>query len=262
MPSEAGMEKLHADLLVLLKEFHKLCVENDIKYSLHGGSLLGAIREKGFIPWDDDIDVTMTRENYEKFRHYMNTENTNMDIALDEVNEGCYVLYMKGISGKNIWIDILIYDYISENWLAQKIKFLMLVFFLGWLKTKNTMQVAKVGKFAGWKYYLIYMLYMLGKPVSRPKKNKIRDYVAANFLCGSQKLMVRSNDQYIALKLYISKEAIFQYQIVEFEDMKAMIHAGYDAILRSSYGEDYMKPIRIDESHKKAHNIKQEGISI
>ena len=77
MPSEVGMEELHKHLLILLKDFHQLCMDNDIKYSLHGGTLLGAIREKGFIPWDDDLDVTMTRPEYEKFKYFMQNNGTN-----------------------------------------------------------------------------------------------------------------------------------------------------------------------------------------
>lgn len=54
-------------ILKVGKEIHKICIENDIKYSIYGGTLLGAIRHKGFIPWDDDMDFCMTWDNYQKF---------------------------------------------------------------------------------------------------------------------------------------------------------------------------------------------------
>ena len=61
------MKRFWAASLEVLKEIDRVCKKNDIQYILYFGSLLGAVRHKGFIPWDDDLDIAMSRDNYKKF---------------------------------------------------------------------------------------------------------------------------------------------------------------------------------------------------
>ena len=65
-PSTGFLREYQFALLYLLKEFDRICSENNIRYWLSGGTLLGAQRHKGFVPWDDDADVDMMRDDYEK----------------------------------------------------------------------------------------------------------------------------------------------------------------------------------------------------
>ena len=63
---EKMLRKLQLTQLDILKVFDKFCREHDLHYSLYAGSLLGAVRHKGFIPWDDDLDVCMSRADYDR----------------------------------------------------------------------------------------------------------------------------------------------------------------------------------------------------
>ena len=64
---ELQLEQLKQIELDILKQFHQYCIKHNLRYFLTGGTLLGAVRHKGFIPWDDDIDVFMPRVDYERF---------------------------------------------------------------------------------------------------------------------------------------------------------------------------------------------------
>ena len=67
MISQEELREIQLVQLQIMDEIHRVCIKNHIKYYLIGGSALGAVRHKGFIPWDADIDIALPREDYERF---------------------------------------------------------------------------------------------------------------------------------------------------------------------------------------------------
>lgn len=81
----AEMKKMQTEIL---QEFHQFCITHGIKYYLYGGTLLGAVRHHGFIPWDDDIDLVLPRPDYEQLLNLLRTTKIapNLEVIHHKTN--------------------------------------------------------------------------------------------------------------------------------------------------------------------------------
>ena len=104
------LSKLHKVMIEIFDEFVRICEVNNFTYLLSGGTLLGAVRHKGFIPWDDDIDVSMPRADYEKFIKVFNSIE-NSKYYLLQMNKPYYYKYFKLCKKNTIFADPEATDY-------------------------------------------------------------------------------------------------------------------------------------------------------
>ena len=81
------LDELKKRQLNILDVVTHFCEKNDINYFLDCGTLLGAVRHKGYIPWDDDIDIGMMRDNYDKFLKLFNEKNTRYKALTCEIDD-------------------------------------------------------------------------------------------------------------------------------------------------------------------------------
>jgi lipopolysaccharide cholinephosphotransferase len=119
---EISLSECHDILLSLAKEFHTICTENDIPYYMLGGTQLGAVRHKGFIPWDDDMDFGVPREYFSSMVDALKRELPPSMRVLDIHNSDLYTEVLKiemlgtrieeqGRTDKGINVDVFPLDY-------------------------------------------------------------------------------------------------------------------------------------------------------
>ena len=245
-------KEIQYDLLKLLIKFDEICRNNKINYSLHGGTLLGCIREKGFIPWDDDIDVSMNRLEYLKLKNVLKQDS---DLDLDELTNRFPQVWMKLDKRSSVWLDIFIWDPISEIKVIQKLKIYILCIFLAFVKTPKMMYLSTESKkYTGIKHYVIYLIYLFGRLFPNSFKHNRAEWWAQH-LTGRKKYIHRSNDLYAGMRLILPIHVMQKYIDGEFEGHKFMISFYFDEILKSSYGDNYMIPIRMTQNETHTHNV-------
>ena len=132
------LNDIHNIQLEMALEVKRICDKYNIKYSIIAGTLLGAVRHKGFIPWDDDLDIGMLREEYDRFievckkelddKYFLQTWDTDKDFPLPiaklRKNGTRYVEKNSSKSNhhKGIYIDIFPFDNVPESTIKRKVQ--------------------------------------------------------------------------------------------------------------------------------------------
>ena len=137
---DKGIQKIQAVCLELIKEIDRICRKNKIQYTLDGGTLLGAVRHGGFIPWDDDADIAFKRTEYEKFFEACKKDlNTNKFFLQEHRTDSEYPwgyskLRMNGTKlvqigqehlkfNDGIFIDLFIYDNVPDSYISRRVHY-------------------------------------------------------------------------------------------------------------------------------------------
>lgn len=244
---DATLSKLHNLELVAMDEIDRVCRDNGITYFLDSGTLLGAIRHKGFIPWDDDVDIGMMREDYDRFisiapsyfdsdKYFLQTHEsepayTNFHAKVRIEN----TLYpQKGsmkYTHRGIMIDIFPFDYLPDNY-DDAVKYLHKVRRIRRLNNTRFREKSIKGVLGHIKHYAAKLLpksfcrYLFETACKKYNDTK---YVT----CFSYR-MARTQD------ILFATEDIIPVKKIIFEDREYFQVNNPDAFLREMYG-DYWK---------------------
>lgn len=240
----------------LLKEIDKICRENNIRYFLVGGSLLGAVRHQDIIPWDDDLDIGMLREDFEKFRkicpqllpkeysYESFREKKNCHYVFDKIRLN-NTYFSTNFSNKfqihnGIFLDILVYDQTSNKKILSDIQ---IIFAVIWTRIINIKWVNKPRKNVHYRLSKLLLPFLRCIPfaafhwvferIIRFFENK----KSADYLIDSVGQNIK--------KGRFPKEWFNEMKYVDFSDIKVPIPIGYDGYLRHFYGDHYMQLLNI-----------------
>lgn len=232
--------------LDILKEVDKFCRENNIKYFLGEGTLLGAIRHKGYIPWDDDIDILMLREDFEKFVNNFKSEDYGIEYfnTMKYWNVFAKVRLLKETkfysprleklqkyTGPRI--DIMPLDYFPNKIKFQERVIIKIVSLLKILLRNKVIPSKKKKNVFG------YMVWILAKIIPYKLWVKLINHFTQKFNKNKCEYVINYGSEYKKTKEIFPIKYFEKSKEVPFENCKFYISPNYDEMLTQIYG-DYM----------------------
>lgn len=230
-----GTKLVQTELLAMMKDVHAFFEREGITYSLSGGSALGAVRHQGFIPWDDDMDVMMDRENYEKTQRVFH----RLD-GYELVKElWVYRIRRKNANIKDGYaptIDIFVADNCPDKSAQRKWKILRLKILQGMMKEEiNYKEYSFVYKIC------VALTHFFGKFFTKNWKWKKYDKISQVGNKKPTKYVTLYNDLFKLLGVRYDCRLMQKVQKTPFEDAEFYVTEYYDDFLTKQYGE-YMTP--------------------
>lgn len=252
------VEELKQMELNTLEFFHDFCALHNLKYWLTAGSLLGAVRHKGFIPWDDDIDVAMPREDYMKLIKIFPKEGLDgRKLLTPYTNAGCPITFGKLYDENSVkkdkevtekyWnygvdIDIFPWDYAPEdlgelNALYRK-QYVLFKIFLGIVglprkeKSKTKEMMKRI--YMGFCKTLSKLKLLNARKIALKINENASKYPKSCCLCSSMQPLG------LNVRGYAHTHCFDELILADFENHRFFIPKGYDEVLSNSYG-NYME---------------------
>lgn len=254
------LTKVHETNLKMLKEIDRICRKYKIKYALDSGTLLGAVRHGGFIPWDDDVDVMFTRTNYEMFKKVVRRElppgmsfvepneyhggkafydfisRLTYDNSQKFEDSGKMAFYDDKIS--RLCVDLFVVDDLPGSEGAKKRTKLLHCIVYG-LALGHRYQI-HYGDYKGMMKLFVLVLSSLGRLIPFPVTYRMWQALCRKDRRKKTPLYFYTN--YAPDYFYVEMEKAWDDEVLEmkFEDTKLFVPAGWKQYLTQVYG-DFMK---------------------